>query len=119
MAACLPPVLVAAASLASHGHTPLGLAAAVACGWDAHSAAALAPLPTQPPQVCPALTQVSSLLVARSMAGSASGAQVALSLDEESLRRIYMASLVVLGGRSFVSAAGNANRLLRKVPVGK
>ena len=56
---------------------------------------------------------------ARSMCGSGCGAEVALRLDEDTLRNIYMASLVVLGGRSFVSAVSAASRLLRKFPLGK
>jgi uncharacterized protein len=48
-----------------------------------------------------------------SMVGSAAGAQFALYLTESQLRQLYMASLVVLGGRSFVAAIGNISRLSR------
>jgi uncharacterized membrane protein YfcA len=48
-----------------------------------------------------------------SVAGSAAGAHVALGLSEKQLRDIYMASLVLLGGRSFVAAIGNISRLTK------
>ena len=48
-----------------------------------------------------------------SMAGSAAGAQFALSLSEDQLRAVYVGSLVLLGGRSFVAAVGNASRLAK------
>jgi uncharacterized membrane protein YfcA len=47
-----------------------------------------------------------------SILGSAAGAHIALSLSEEQLRYAFMASLVVLGGRSAVGAALNIRRIL-------
>jgi uncharacterized membrane protein YfcA len=47
-----------------------------------------------------------------SMMGSAAGAHIALSLSEEQLRYAFMASLVLLGGRSAVAAAFNIRRIL-------
>lgn len=81
LASTLPSIFTSATSYMMNGHTPLGLAAAVACG---------------------------------SMTGSALGAQLALSMTESQLRQLYMASLVIFGGRSFLSAVGNATRLLAK-----
>lgn len=49
-----------------------------------------------------------------SMVGAQVGAQVALSLTETQLRQLYMASLVLLGGRSVVAAVGNITKLLAK-----
>lgn len=48
-----------------------------------------------------------------SIVGSAAGAQFALYLSESQLRQLYMASLVVLGGRSCIAAIGNISRLSR------
>jgi uncharacterized membrane protein YfcA len=48
-----------------------------------------------------------------SSSGSYAGVEFALSLEESQLRQLYMASLVVLGGRSLVAALGNAYRLSR------
>lgn len=60
---------------------------------------------------------VSSLLSAAvalgSSVGSYAGAEFALYLSEAQLRQLYMASLVVLGGRSLVGAVGNVHRLSR------
>ena len=39
--------------------------------------------------------------------GASAGASVALRTSEERLRQLFMLSLVVLGGRSFVGAVGN------------
>ena len=39
--------------------------------------------------------------------GAVLGARIALSTSEERLRELYMASLLLLGGRSFVSAGHN------------
>jgi len=47
-----------------------------------------------------------------SVLGSAFGARVALALDEETLRTAFIASLVVLGGRSFMAANMNIYRLV-------
>lgn len=47
-----------------------------------------------------------------SSAGATVGARGALNLDETSLRDLYMASLVVLGGRSVVAAAMNVRTVL-------
>ena len=52
-----------------------------------------------------------------SVVGAALGAQVALSMSEERLRMVYMASLVVLGGRSFVAAARNCSNLAKKYRI--
>ena len=46
-----------------------------------------------------------------SITGSAVGANVALMLNESQLRQVYMASLLILGGRSVVAAGGNIRRL--------
>jgi uncharacterized membrane protein YfcA len=80
MISVAPSVITAAASHAMSGHTPLALAACVACG---------------------------------SMVGSTVGAKIALSLDEDQLRTLYMTSLVLLGGRSFVAATRNIARLAK------
>jgi uncharacterized membrane protein YfcA len=45
--------------------------------------------------------------------GSYTGVEFALYLNESQLRQLYMASLVVLGGRSLVGAVGNIYRLSR------
>jgi hypothetical protein len=111
MVACLPPVLTSAITLGFTGHTPLLLAASVATG---------------------------------SMVGSFVGAQFALSLTDSQvkvgfllvskqtdyrsytcshtcvfryviqLRQLYMASLVVLGGRSLLASFGNISRIIRQ-----
>lgn len=78
LAAVIPSVLTSAGSLMAGGHTPVLLAAAIACG---------------------------------SSIGSYAGAEFALRLKEEQLRHLYMASLVLLGGRSLLAAAGNVYRL--------
>lgn len=49
-----------------------------------------------------------------SSVGSYAGAEFALHLSEGQLRQLYMASLVVLGGRSLVGAVGNVLRLSRQ-----
>jgi uncharacterized membrane protein YfcA len=46
--------------------------------------------------------------------GGYGGAQFALALDDEQLRNLYMASLVLFGGRSMVGAAANIRQLLKK-----
>jgi uncharacterized membrane protein YfcA len=48
-----------------------------------------------------------------SSVGSYAGAEFALYLSEAQLRQLYMASLVILGGRSLVGAVGNVYRLSR------
>lgn len=48
-----------------------------------------------------------------SSVGSYAGAEFALYLSEAQLRQLYMASLVVLGGRSLLGAIGNVRRLSR------
>ena len=58
-------------------------------------------------------------VTAGSAAGGIFGAQVALGLSEDHLRQCYMASLLLLGGRSFVAAGRNlqavaARRAVRK-----
>ena len=45
------------------------------------------------------------------MAGATTGASIALRTSETRLRELYMASLVLLGGRSFVSAGINLRNL--------
>ena len=45
--------------------------------------------------------------------GSVVGAQAALRLEEVQLRQLYMLSLLVLGGRSFIGAGLNIHRLMR------
>ncbi|CAB9523244.1 Sulfite exporter TauE/SafE [Seminavis robusta] len=44
--------------------------------------------------------------------GGYGGAQLALALDSEQLRQLYMTSLVLFGGRSMLGAAANLRRLL-------
>jgi uncharacterized membrane protein YfcA len=46
--------------------------------------------------------------------GGYGGAQFALALDDEQLRNLYMASLVLFGGRSMVGVAANIRQLLKK-----
>ena len=46
-----------------------------------------------------------------SISGSAIGAEIALKLSEKQLRDCYMASLVILGGRSVFGAIGNISKL--------
>lgn len=48
------------------------------------------------------------------MVGAAAGASVALRTSEARLRELYMLSLAVLGGRSFVSAGHNLRSILAK-----
>ena len=48
-----------------------------------------------------------------SMLGSSFGANVALALGEEQLRRVFVASLVLLGGRSFLAASKNIFRIVQ------
>lgn len=69
-----------------------------------------------------AVSRVASipLLTAASVAGGAVvggalGAQLALQLEQEQLRHLYMASLVVFGSRSIMGASRNIQRLLKKV----
>ena len=45
--------------------------------------------------------------------GSSVGSSVALFLTEEQLRQLFMVSLVVLGGRSFISAVGNVRSFMK------
>ena len=45
---------------------------------------------------------------------SAQGADFALSVPEQRLRELFMLSLVVLGGRSFVGALRNSANLARR-----
>ena len=56
---------------------------------------------------------VAAAVTCGSVAGSALGAGVALSLSEEHLRALYMLSLALLGGRSFFAAGKNITSLLR------
>ena len=44
----------------------------------------------------------------------AQGANFALSVSEQRLRELFMLSLVVLGGRSFVGALRNSANLARR-----
>ena len=52
-------------------------------------------------------------VAAGAMAGAMAGASVALHTSETRLRELYMASLLLLGGRSFVSAGMNIRSLMR------
>jgi uncharacterized membrane protein YfcA len=47
-----------------------------------------------------------------SVIGSTAGAYTALKMNEATLRQIYMASLIILGGRSFIAAGFNMKRIL-------
>ena len=48
------------------------------------------------------------------LCGAALGARAGLQLSEDELRALYMASLVVLGGRSVVGALQNVASLARR-----
>jgi uncharacterized membrane protein YfcA len=48
------------------------------------------------------------------MAGGYGGAKLALNLTENQLRHLYMASLVIFGGRSAFDAARNLKHILAK-----
>lgn len=48
-----------------------------------------------------------------SVLGSSFGARVALALEEEQLRNFFIASLVILGGRSFLAANMNIFRIVQ------
>ena len=56
---------------------------------------------------------VAAAVTCGSVVGSQLGAGVALSLSEENLRALYMVSLVLLGGRSFIAAGKNVATLMR------
>jgi len=56
---------------------------------------------------------VAAAVCAGSITGSYFGAELALRLSEKQLRDCYMASLVVLGGRSIFGAAGNLSKLMK------
>lgn len=58
--------------------------------------------------------RVAAAVTAGSVTGVALGAQLALSLPEQRLRELFMASLVVLGGRSFVGALRNSANIIRR-----
>ena len=47
------------------------------------------------------------------MTGSALGSRVALALSEEQLRYLFMGSIVLLGGRSFVGATKNIYNIVK------
>lgn len=49
--------------------------------------------------------------------GAQGGATVSLSLSEERLRQIYMASLILFGGRSMISATRNIRNIMSKKNV--
>ena len=53
-------------------------------------------------------------VTAGAAAGGVFGSQVALGLSDERLRQCYMASLVLLGGRSFVAAGRNLQAIYRR-----
>eukprot|EP00750_Incisomonas_marina_P008861 INCI15720.2.p1 GENE.INCI15720.2~~INCI15720.2.p1 ORF type:complete len:334 (+),score=53.20 INCI15720.2:33-1034(+) len=55
---------------------------------------------------------VAAAVCCGSTIGAFAGAEFALQLSEEQLRMLYMASLVILGTRSFVAGIGNIRRLL-------
>jgi uncharacterized membrane protein YfcA len=76
-----------------------------------------------PSVLCSALTHIQSgatplriaaSVTAGSVIGAFSGAQLALSLTEQRLRELFMASLVILGGRSFVGALRNSANIAAK-----
>eukprot|EP00327_Prymnesium_parvum_P012813 CAMPEP_0184402738 /NCGR_PEP_ID=MMETSP0007-20130409/84125_1 /TAXON_ID=97485 /ORGANISM="Prymnesium parvum, Strain Texoma1" /LENGTH=102 /DNA_ID=CAMNT_0026758657 /DNA_START=1 /DNA_END=309 /DNA_ORIENTATION=+ len=50
-------------------------------------------------------------VTAGAMTGAVIGASVALRIPEDTLRELFMASLVVLGGRSFIRAGHNIKSL--------
>jgi uncharacterized membrane protein YfcA len=56
---------------------------------------------------------IAGALTCGSSAGALFGASVALRLSDETLRSVYMASLVVLGGRSLVAACRNVRVMAR------
>ena len=62
--------------------------------------------------VVPKLT--AAFVTAGAMGGAAVGASAALRMTEDRLRELYMLSLVVLGGRSFVRAGHNLRNLMRR-----
>lgn len=55
-----------------------------------------------------------SLVCLGAIAGGYTGAKFALSLDEEQLRNLYMASLVMFGGRSVYGASRNIRAILAR-----
>eukprot|EP01052_Picozoa_sp_SAG31_P033207 SAG31_NODE_3723_length_3948_cov_4.219018_3_plen_300_part_00 len=57
---------------------------------------------------------VAVAVTAGSVTGAALGARLALSLPEQTLRELFMASLVLLGGRSFVAAVRNTANIVRR-----
>jgi uncharacterized membrane protein YfcA len=74
---------------------------------------ALSRIHVVPPATAAAVT-------AGAVCGSFVGASVALRLSEERLRELYMLSLVLLGGRSFVAGAYNLRNIwARRVAAGK
>jgi uncharacterized membrane protein YfcA len=54
---------------------------------------------------------VASIVAVGAVVGGLMGAQVALNTSEERLRQLYMASLVLFGGRSIFAATGNIKTL--------
>jgi uncharacterized membrane protein YfcA len=54
---------------------------------------------------------VASIVAVGAIVGGLMGAQVALNTSEERLRQLYMASLVLFGGRSIFAATGNIKTL--------
>ena len=79
-----------------------------------HLVQGTAVLAVAPSAITSALSRVSVIppvsaaaVTAGAMGGAAVGASAALRTPEEQLRQLYIASLVVLGGRSFVRASQN------------
>jgi len=58
--------------------------------------------------------QSAAIVTLSAMVGGSGGAKLALWLDDEALRYLYMCSLVVLGGQSVVRSVGVMRRLWRK-----
>jgi uncharacterized membrane protein YfcA len=57
---------------------------------------------------------VASIVTAGAALGALGGTRAALWLSEEQLRTVYMASLVLLGGRAFVAALSNVASITRR-----
>ena len=54
---------------------------------------------------------IAAAVAAGAICGSTCGSSIAVSLSDEQLRRLYMGSLVLLGGRSFVGAIRNLRQI--------
>jgi uncharacterized membrane protein YfcA len=82
------------------GTAMLSVAPAVVTSAASHAISGATPLGT------------AAAVAAGAMVGSVAGSSVALALSDEQLRGLYMASLLLLGGRSFVGATRNVSRIL-------